>query len=59
MWKLTATEVVPLARVTVQQVQQDNRDLTLRQMAVLLQIYLVPPPHPVRGSRRRSGLPSR
>ncbi|RYC09778.1 MarR family transcriptional regulator [Ciceribacter ferrooxidans] len=48
--ELTATEALCLwHRVTVQQVLQDNRDLTLRQMAILLQIYLVPPPHTVRG----------
>lgn len=27
----------------------EGRDLTQRQMAILLQIYLVPPPHTVRG----------
>ncbi|MCO6176882.1 helix-turn-helix domain-containing protein [Ciceribacter sp. RN22] len=48
--ELTATEALSLwHRVTLQQVQQDNRDLTLRQMAILLHIYLVPPPHTVRG----------
>ncbi|MFC3163389.1 MarR family transcriptional regulator [Ciceribacter thiooxidans] len=48
--ELTATEALCLWHsVTVQQVLQDNRDLTLRQMAILLQIYLVPPPHTVRG----------
>ena len=35
--------------VTLQQVHQDGRDLTLRQLALLLEIYLVPPPHTVRG----------
>ena len=35
--------------VTVRQVQDDGRDLTLRQLAILLEIYLVPPPHTVRG----------
>lgn len=33
----------------MEQVHLDKRDLTLRQMAILLQIYLVPPPHTVRG----------
>lgn len=48
--ELTATEALSLwHRVTLQQVQQDSRDLTLRQMAILLEIYLVPPPHTVRG----------
>ena len=31
------------------QVEAEAPDLTLRQMAVLLHIYLVPPPHTVRG----------
>lgn len=35
--------------VALGQVQQDDSDLTLRQMAILLQIYLKPPPHTVRG----------
>ncbi|WP_322882962.1 MarR family winged helix-turn-helix transcriptional regulator [Sinorhizobium medicae] len=35
--------------VSLEQVRIDSRDLTLRQMAILLQIYLVPPPHTVRG----------
>jgi len=35
--------------VSLEQVRVDSRDLTLRQMAILLQIYLVPPPHTVRG----------
>ncbi|MCA1442511.1 winged helix-turn-helix transcriptional regulator [Ensifer sp. IC4062] len=35
--------------VSLAQVRVDSRDLTLRQMAILLQIYLVPPPHTVRG----------
>jgi DNA-binding MarR family transcriptional regulator len=30
-------------------VKADAPDLTLRQTAILLQIYLVPPPHTVRG----------
>ncbi len=35
--------------VALEQVGVDDRDLTLRQLAILLQIYLVPPPHTVRG----------
>ena len=35
--------------VALTQVQNDGPDLTLRQMAILLQIYLEPPPHTVRG----------
>ena len=30
-------------------VHQEGPDLTLRQLAILLHIYLVPPPHTVRG----------
>lgn len=36
-------------QVSLEQVRADAHDLTLRQMAVLLHIYLVPPPHTVRG----------
>ena len=42
--------------VAVQQVQQDGRDLTLRQLAILLEIYLVPPPHTVRGLAAKLGV---
>nr|WP_210341720.1 MarR family winged helix-turn-helix transcriptional regulator [Rhizobium setariae] len=35
--------------VTLGQVQKGDGDLTLRQVAILLHIYLVPPPHTVRG----------
>ncbi|MBM7044229.1 MULTISPECIES: MarR family transcriptional regulator [Rhizobium] len=35
--------------VTLTQVRREDHDLTLRQTAILLQIYLVPPPHTVRG----------
>ncbi|MCM2473672.1 winged helix-turn-helix transcriptional regulator [Agrobacterium sp. a22-2] len=48
--ELTATAALGLwHHVTLRQVQQDGRDLTLRQLAILLHIYLVPPPHTVRG----------
>ena len=47
---LTASQALGLWHgVAMQQVRLDDRDLTLRQMAILLQIYLVPPPHTVRG----------
>lgn len=36
-------------RVVLAQVEEDGPDLTSRQMAILLHIYLVPPPHTVRG----------
>lgn len=35
--------------VSLAQVRDDGPDLTLRQMAILLHIYLEPPPHTVRG----------
>lgn len=35
--------------VTLGLVTEDGADLTLRQLAVLLHVYLVPPPHTVRG----------
>jgi DNA-binding MarR family transcriptional regulator len=35
--------------VTFDQVRGETRDLTTRQMAVLLAVYLDPPPHTVRG----------
>ena len=48
--ELTATEALGLwHRVTLQQVRSEAPDLNLRQLAVLLQVYLVPPPHTVRG----------
>ena len=42
--------------VTLRQVHQDGRDLTLRQLAILLEIYLVPPPHTVRGLAAKLGV---
>ncbi|MET4689366.1 hypothetical protein ABIA13_003811 [Sinorhizobium fredii] len=42
--------------VALEQVRIDSRDLTLRQMAILLEIYLVPPPHTVRGLAARLGV---
>ena len=48
--ELSATEALGLWHaVVLEQVRQDKRDLTLRQMAILLHIYLLPPPHTVRG----------
>ncbi|KQZ50497.1 MarR family transcriptional regulator [Rhizobium sp. Root149] len=47
--ELTATEALGLwHRVVLEQVRQDGQDLTLRQISILLHIYLVPPPHTVR-----------
>ena len=36
-------------RATVAGVRRDAPDLTARQMAVLLSVYMTPPPHTVRG----------
>jgi len=48
--ELSPTEALGLwHRVAIAQVIADAPDLTLRQSAILLQIYLVPPPHTVRG----------
>ncbi|WP_105383729.1 MarR family transcriptional regulator [Neorhizobium alkalisoli] len=48
--ELTATQALGLwHRVSLEQVRHDGRDLTLRQISILLHIYLVPPPHTVRG----------
>jgi DNA-binding MarR family transcriptional regulator len=48
--ELTASQALGLWHgVSLRQVQEDGRDLTIRQLAILLQIYLVPPPHTVRG----------
>ena len=48
--ELTPTQALSLwHRVSVAQVNANAQDLSLRQMAILLQIYLVPPPHTVRG----------
>ena len=37
-------------------VRDDERDLTARQMAVLLTVYLEPPPHTVRGLAAQLGV---
>ena len=48
--ELTATEALTLwHRVTLEQVRREGPDLSLRQLSILLQVYLVPPPHTVRG----------
>ncbi len=48
--ELNATDALGLwHRVSLEEVRDEAPDLTLRQMAILLQIYLVPPPHTVRG----------
>ena len=40
-------------QVTLSEVRDDAPDLTMRQMAILLTIYLEPPPHTVRGLAAR------
>lgn len=48
--ELTASQTLGLwHRVLLSQVRNDMPDLTARQMAILLHIYMVPPPHTVRG----------
>lgn len=48
--ELTPSQALGLWHVvSLSQVRSEAHDLTLRQMAILLQIYLVPPPHTVRG----------
>ncbi|MBW9088279.1 MarR family transcriptional regulator [Rhizobium wenxiniae] len=55
--ELTATEALGLwHRVSLEEVRGEASDLTLRQMAILLQIYLVPPPHTVRGLAETLGV---
>lgn len=40
-------------QVTLAQVRADSHDLTMRQMAILLTVYLDPPPHTIRGLAAR------
>ena len=48
--ELTASQALGLwHQVSLEQVKSGGTDLTMRQMAILLHIYLVPPPHTVRG----------
>ena len=43
-------------QVTLTQVQADLHDLTTRQSAILLTVYLDPPPHTVRGLAAKLGV---
>jgi DNA-binding MarR family transcriptional regulator len=55
--ELTATEALGLwHRVALEEVRGQSPDLTLRQIAILLQIYMVPPPHTVRGLAETLGV---
>ncbi|HEX8044901.1 MarR family transcriptional regulator [Rhizobium sp.] len=48
--ELSASQALGLWHgVALEQVRREDHDLTLRQTTILLQIYLVPPPHTVRG----------
>lgn len=52
--ELTESEALRLwQQATLSQVRDDVPDLTLRQTAILLTIYLEPPPHTVRGLASR------
>lgn len=42
--------------VTLSEVRDERPDLTMRQAAILLTIYLEPPPHTVRGLAARLGV---
>lgn len=42
--------------VTLQLVQTSEQDLTARQTAILLAVYLQPPPHTVRGLAKKLGV---
>lgn len=42
--------------VTFDLVRDNDRDLTDRQMAVLLTVYLEPPPHTIRGMAKKLGV---
>lgn len=55
--ELTASQALGLWHtVSLEQVRHDGRDLSLRQLAILLEIYLVPPPHTVRGLAAKLGV---
>jgi len=41
---------------TVASVRRDGPDLTARQMAILLTVYMTPPPHTVRGLAETMGI---
>lgn len=45
-----------LYRVTKTMLGQDDADLTARQLALLLHVYLTPPPHTVRGLAASLGM---
>ena len=55
--RLSDTQALKLWHdVVLEQVRDDLPDLSLRQMAVLLTVYLEPPPHTVRGLAKKLGV---
>ena len=55
--ELSESQALHLWRdVTLAMVHDDDPDLSVRQMAVLLTVYLDPPPHTVRGLAARLGV---
>lgn len=57
MVSLRASQALRLwQQVCLMQVRDDAPDLSLRQMAVLLLVYLEPPPHTVRGLAGKLGV---
>ena len=55
--ELSASQALNLWHaVSLQQVRIGQHDLTLRQVSILLHIYLVPPPHTVRGLAETLGV---
>lgn len=54
---LSASQALQLWHDTsIRLVRSDTPDLTLRQMSILLHIYMVPPPHTVRGLAAQLGV---
>ncbi len=55
--RLTEIEALNLWRdVSLAMVRDDDPDLSARQMAILLSVYLDPPPHTVRGLAEKLGV---
>ena len=55
--RLTEAEALNLWRdVSLAMVRDDDPDLSARQMAILLTVYLDPPPHTVRGLAAKLGV---
>jgi DNA-binding MarR family transcriptional regulator len=55
--RLSESQALHLWRdVLLEMVRDDDPDLSIRQMAVLLTVYLDPPPHTVRGLAQKLGV---